>query len=371
MSLKTLVWLALGMLFGAVIGNASGISFTCDPNVDVSTCTYLNTTVASQYSSTFTNLNADIYIQYGTTELASSATGVDNQVTYNQYATALNAAAIADGNVAQADAVAALTKYDASVYGGDNVDVTSALANALGIGGDVQGGNAGISGPGGIACSTPGTVGCYNGIVTVTNAPGTFYYDNLGGTEAADQYDFYTTVEREVDELLGTSSCITTQTAPLSNNCAGNNTPSALDLFRYSSSGNLILDSSLSTTPGAYFSYNGGVTNGATTKTGVKFYNTLDNGDAYAEFATNCGGGAGSFSVQDAGGCVGNDGGLNITNDGGAEINMLNAVGYDVKTTTTTATPEPSTVGTAALFGLVIAFLDQYRRRRRAELCQR
>jgi hypothetical protein len=124
----------------------------------------------------------------------------------------------------------------------------------------------------------------------------------------------------------------------------------------------LILDSCLSTTPGAYFSYDGGVTNGATTETGVKYYNTLDNGNGYAEFATNCAGGPGSFSVQDAGGCAGNDGGLNITNDGGTEINMLNAAGYDVKAT---ATPEPSTVGTVAIFGLVIVFVD---RRRRAEV---
>ena len=259
--------------------------------------------MAEHYTSTFSNANADFYIQYGATGLASSTTGTDNQVTYSQYAAALAAAAAASGNTVQIDAVAALTAYDASVYGTGNVDITSALANALGIGGDVQGGNTGITGPGGSMCSTPGTSGCYNGVITVTNDPTVpLYYDNLGGPESSDAFDFYNAVEHEVDELLGTVSCVTTQTNPLSNDCPGN-PPSAVDLFRYAGPGALVLDSSLSTTPGAYFSYNGGATNGATTNMGVKFYNTLDNGDDYGDFVTNCSGGPGSFGVQDAQGC--------------------------------------------------------------------
>ena len=107
-------------------------------------------------------------------------------------------------------------------------------------------------------------------VITVTNDPTVpLYYDNLGGPEPSDAFDFYNTVEHEVDELLGTVSCVTTQTNPLSNDCPGN-PPSAADLFRYSGPGALVLDGSLSTTPGAYFSYNGGVTSGATTNVGVK-----------------------------------------------------------------------------------------------------
>jgi hypothetical protein len=344
MKSKKALRMAICVAFGAVLASADTLSFTCDPSVSAATCNYLNTTIATNYTSTFSNLNADIYITYGTTGLASSTTGTDNQVTYSQYAAALAAAASASGNTVQIDAVAALTHYDASVYGSGNVDISSALANALGIGGDVQGGNTGITGPGGIACNTPGTVGCYNGVITVTNDPSTpLYYDNLGGTEPSDAYDFYNTVEHEVDELLGTTSCITTETVPVSNGCPGNNTPSAADLFRYSGAGALVLDSSLSTTPGAYFSYNGGVTNGATTNIGVKFYNTLDNGDDYGDFVSNCPGVAGSFSVQDAQGCPGTDAGLNITNDGGAEINMLNAVGYELYPSVSSV-PEPRTL---------------------------
>jgi hypothetical protein len=354
--------LMLGAVFGAALANAGTLTFTCDPGVAAATCSYLNTTIAGNYSSTFTNASANIYIQYGTTSLASATTGVDNQVTYSQYSAALAAQAIASGNPVQVSAVAALTSYDALIYGSGNVDLTSALANALGIGGDVAGGNAGITGPGGTVCFTPGGAGCYSGIITVTNDVSTpLYYDNLGGTEPSNAYDFYGTVEHEVDELLGTVSCVTTTTTPLSNDCAGNNTPSAVDLFRYSSSGNLAPDNSLSTTPGAYFSYNGGATNGAIGIGGSpKFYNTLDNGDDYADFISSSPDCGTNQTIQDAEGCPGEDAGLTIKNDGGAEINILNAIGYDVHSTA--STPEP---GTMTLLGAGLAGLAVYRLRRR------
>lgn len=344
-------WLAIGVALGASLASAGTISFTCDPSIGTATCDYLNTTVAGNYSSSFSNANANIYIQFGVTGLAESTTGFDNQVTYSQYAAALAAAALASGDVAQIDAVAALTNFDASVYGNGNVDITSALANALGLGGDVIGGITGTT-AGGSACSTPGTAGCYNGIITMSNAPNTFYFDNLGGPEPADEYDFYGTAEHEIDELLGASSCVTTTTMPLSDDCPGTGTPSAVDLFRYSSAGNLVLDSSLSTTPGAYFSYDGGMTNGAN----GFVYNTLDNGEDYADFLSNCPGGP--FSIQDAEGCPGTDAGQSIINDGGAEINILDTVGYDLAPS---AIPEP---GSVALFGAGLLVLGAYRRRR-------
>jgi len=215
-------------------------------------------------------------------------------------------------------------------------------------------GLTGITSSGG-ACSFP-SAGCYNAIVTVTNNPSTpLYYDNLGGTETSNAFDFYAVVQHETDEVLGTSSCITTQTTPLSDECDFGNargTPSAVDPFRYSSPGSLVLDSSLSTTPGAYFSYNGGATNGAN----GNIYNTLDNGDDYADCVSSC---PGTLSVQDAEDCPGNDAGLNILNDGGAEINILNAVGYDLAAPSN-PTPEP---GTMALLGVAIAALGMYCRR--------
>jgi hypothetical protein len=83
--------------------------------------------------------------------------------------------------------------------------------------------------------------------------------------------------------------------------------------------------------------------------TDVANYNYSANGQDYADFSSTC------AHVQDAVGCPG--GSALITNDGGAEVAILDAVGYS------TVTPEP---GTIALFGSGLAFLAVARRRRRA-----
>lgn len=111
-------------------------------------------------------------------------------------------------------------------------------------------------------------------------------------------------------------------------------------MFRYQSAGNLVL---IGTTPGPYFSYNGGQTNGAGTK--MKVYNTLDNGDDYADFVSSSPRQA-AQSVQDAEGCPGRDAGLDITNDGGAEIDILNAIGYKLN-----AQPAPPPVISSVVNG--------------------
>ncbi len=54
-------------LAAAIPAFAGTISYTCAPKIGAVTCDYLNTTVAGGYDSTFTNANALIYIQYGTT----------------------------------------------------------------------------------------------------------------------------------------------------------------------------------------------------------------------------------------------------------------------------------------------------------------
>ncbi len=307
------------------VNTGSGIVYTCAPNVAVATCNYLNTTVAAYYNDTFTNANANIYVQYGTTGLGASVQ-YENFVTYSQYVTAYGN--ITHKSAIQTSAHSALSSYDATPYGSDYVEVTSALATALGF-----------TGATGITTSeaacTIGTSGCYNVLVTVTNNPSTpLYYDNLGGTEASDAYDFYAVVQHESDEALGTSSCVSTQATPLSDACSTatkeTGSPSAVDLFRYSGAGSLVLDSSLSTTPGAYFSYNGGTTDGAVGIGGSpKYYNTGDNGADYADYALSspC---SPNEAIQDAYGCPGADGGLTILNDGGSEVNILTAVGYSV-----------------------------------------
>jgi hypothetical protein len=207
-----------------------------------------------------------------------------------------------------------------------------------------------------------GRDGCYDAYVIVTNDPGTpLYYDNLGGPEPADAYDFYATVEHETDEVLGTASCMSTATssklpsgavrtvrrasrriapdaAVLADNCGGS-TPSVVDLFRYNREDHLALNSDYigvaSAPVGAYFSYDGGKTKPVIGVVGSpKFYNTLANGEDYADFVSSTPDCGTNQAVQDAEGCPGEDAGLNIQDDGWGEINILNAVGYDRQTAT-------------------------------------
>jgi hypothetical protein len=367
MKTKYLIRLLFVGVFAAPLATGS-LVYTCDPSVAAATCTYLNTTIAGQYNSTFTNANADIYIQYGTTGLGESTTGFFNLVTYSAYVAALNANTHKDA--LQISALSALSTFDSGEYGSDDVELTSALAQALDLGGSVIGGLSGTTSNGNL-CSNPGiAAGCYNGIITITNDPGTpLYYDNLGGSEPTDAYDYYGVVEHETDEVLGTASCMDTQSggvltddcdAAAANGHTGN--PSAIDLYRYNSAGHLALNASyigLAGAPaGAYFSYNGGATNGAVGRGGSpKVYNTLANGDDYADFIASSPDCGTNQAIQDATGCPGEDAGLTIKNDGGSETNLLNAVGYDIASTT----PEP---GTVLLFSAGFAFLVALRRRR-------
>jgi len=342
---KRVFCLIAGALLATSMASAS-IAYTCDATIDATqagTCAYLNGTVANLYNSTFSNVDASIYIQMGITGLGSSTTGFLNLEPYSTYTTAL--AGTASHDAVDTAAAANLSGTEPAIYSGGDIELTSALCTAVGI--------AGCTGTtsGGVAC-TIGTSGCYNGIITITTPanltseqPGqSLYWDQTGLPQTSDSYDFYSVVEHETDEVLGTSSCIGTPTA-LSDNCGGTNA-SAVDLFRYQGPGSLVF---ISTTPGAYFSYDGGATNGADGAA----YNTLANGDDYADFATNC------AHVQDATGCLGSA--LNITSDGNSEINILDAIGYNLNTVPNV--PEPATW---LLFGTGLAAIAAYRRKRSA-----
>ncbi|MGA9069994.1 MAG: NF038122 family metalloprotease [Terracidiphilus sp.] len=321
----------LSVLFCARSASATGISYVCDPSIQTSECTTLNTTIAGQYASTFSNANASIYITFGNTGLGSSSQYL-NFVSYATYTTAL----IADssGDAVDTAALASLPGTEPAIFGGGNIEVTSALEEALGLGM-----GAGATSSLGY-CAIPGSAGCYDGVITLATPSmvagyGQGYYYGTG-IQAANEYNINSIVEHETDELLGTSSCISTA-GSLSDGCGGT-AASAVDLFRYQAPGTRVFES---TTPGAYFSYNGGATNGANGAT----YNTLANGNDYADFTQSC------QDVQDATGCLGST--QYITTDGGAEVNILDAVGYNLNEQPA-STPEPSTISlfTTGLLGM-------------------
>ena len=213
----------------------------------------------------------------------------------------------------QTSVLSALNTYDAGPYGSGNVEITDALGTALGL--------TGLTGTTatGASCSFP-SAGCYNAVVTVTNDPGTpLYYDNLGGTEPSDVYDIYSAIAHETDEVLGTASCISTTSSSglLTDSCdsfGGTGTPSAVDLFRYNSLGSLALNGSyigLASAPAAHISRITAAPRMARLALGEpKYYNTLANGDDYADFVPSTPDCGTNQDIQDAEGCPGEDAGL-------------------------------------------------------------
>ena len=62
---------------------ATGITYTCDASIDAAqpgTCNWLKTVVAGYYNQTFSNANASIYIQMGSSGLGSSTSGFLNLI---------------------------------------------------------------------------------------------------------------------------------------------------------------------------------------------------------------------------------------------------------------------------------------------------
>jgi hypothetical protein len=355
--------------FGVSMPAFGNLSYTCDASINATVaglCNALNTTVANMYNSTFTNVNASIYIQVANNGgLGESTVGYSNLQTYAAYQSKLE-------TESTDPAKSTLPSGEPAIFSGGDIELTSALKDAMGIGGTTNGvefnagGNAG-NGWAGASCTNPGDgvavvagpTACYNGIITIdteaellslTGNQGYFFPGLAGGTETFN-YDFYSVVQHETDEVLGTTSCIDRSSTALTDGCGGTNA-SVNDLFRYTSAGTRTFD----TTGGSqYFSANGGVTDYELNQ----FPNALGSGD-WADFSSSC-----TF-VQDSSGCPTNTSTntqFNITTDGpggitGPEIAMLNAVGYNL------ATPEPGTLGLLGV-SLIALALGRNRLRRK------
>ena len=329
-SLRAGLVLAVGL--AASIPGWASPTFTCAANIDAAnagTCAFLNNTingVASLYDAQFTNATASVYLTYGVTGLGSSTQYYDYR-TYTAYYNALIANAVGAN-----DAISNATLGGGAnnpVVPGSQIAMTSALITALGLG---SGTGIDVT----QAACVLGGAGCYNGFITLTNAQPWNYRNSVNN---GSQYDFYEVVQHEFNEVLGTSSCLTTVSgAPgLGANCV--NATGASDLFRYSAAGTR---SFLATANGslAYFSIDGGVTN-------IAGYNNSPNGSDYGDWS------AGPNRVQNASGSPGVPG-VDIANQ---EIRVLDAIGYKIGAPS--AVPEPSTY---ALFGSGLLLLAGYRR---------
>jgi hypothetical protein len=334
---KRRLTLLAGAMIVAMLPLKASITYTCDSNIDATlagTCAALNgSTVSGVYSSLFGNANADIYIQYGVTGIGSSSFNLTS-VPYIQYFNAL----VSEGDTT---ALASLTSADPLLGSGadGNIDVTAALANALNLG--VSAETAGIEADGKTSC-TLGAAGCYNGVITILSGGAFAYPLSPSDPTTGTLVDFFSVVEHETDEILGTVSCIGTNSVPAPYDQCGSTDASPADLFRYASVG---VPSFLSTANGtvAYFSINGGVTP-------IAYYNNSPNAQDYGDWASGV-----PYKVQDAEASPGIT--LDITTDGGSEISVLDAVGFSQ------ATPEPGTVGLVGVSLGVLALARRLRRR--------
>jgi hypothetical protein len=350
----------LGFLVIALLGGSvpafGGLIYTCDPSIGALTCAALNGTspdvynVAGIYDSIFSSsLTANIYITYGSAGVGSSSTNF-TPVPYTDYYNAL--AAHTDDPVALASL--GLSGDPLGSQSNGDVDISPALATALGIT-DNGANTAGLEADGMTNCAL-GNSGCYNGVITIVSGGG-FYFPSSPSdpppSGSPNLVDFYSVVEHETDEVLGTVSCIgTSGSAPYDQCNPGFTDASAADLFRYSGAG---VRSFLGSADGtsAYFSTDGGVTD-------IADYNNSPDGEDYGDWLILY-----PYLVQDVEASP--DATLDISTDVGPnsnhypqpEVAVLDAVGFDLAS----AVPEPATFGLLGVSLAAMGFLGIRRRR--------
>jgi hypothetical protein len=347
-------YLTLAMI-GASLPALANIQYTCDPdfstyapaNICTSPTGLNGSAVAGVYSSIFSNVNASIYITFGGTNAYGQSNAIFTPVPYANYYAAL--AAHTDDPVALASLSASGDPLGSLSNG--EIDVSPALANALGLTapGDNGASTAGIEADGVTPCTlSPSNTSCYNGVININSSAGLFYFPPTA--PQPDELDFYSIVEHETDEILGTVSCIDGDDLDGCNPAMGS-TPqgtdaSPADLFRYAAPGvRTFLNASAGTT-NAYFSIDGGVTD-------IADYNNSPSGGDYGDWLS-----IGPYLVQDAEASpqvdldISTDVGVNSNHYPRPEVAVLDAVGFNL------ATPEPGTFG---LLGVSLVLLMRAR----------
>ena len=338
-------YLTMAMI-GASLPVLGNIQYTCDPDFSTyapagicTSPTGLNgSSVAGVYSSIFSNVNANIYITFGGTNAYGQSNTIFTAVPYANYYNALSL---------HTDDTLALTSLGGSTdplgsLSNGRVDVSSALANALGMTAPNDNGatTAGID-MNGNPC-TLGNPNCYNGVINIgepgiTGVP--WYFPLSLSDPPGTGIDFYSVVEHETDEVLGTVSCIAGNDI---DGCQPANGPtpqmtdaSPADLFRYSALGVRTFLNASDGTTGAYFSINGGLTD-------IADYNNSPTGGDYGDWLSMY-----PYMVQDS--QISEQVNLDISTDVGVngndyprpEVAVLDAVGFNLNS----SVPEPGTLG--------------------------
>jgi hypothetical protein len=315
----------------------AAVTYTCDPSITGSAagqlnlpCSTLNSTLSTLYSNAFSDASASIYITLSTTSSLGENVRDYSLVTYSGYLAALKADDPGDPGLASLPST--------NPYGTGDIALTNALIDALpALGITPTGGISDTSTPSSIVQCTLGASGCFDAVLWVNDQGSTSNLWLRSGIEGSSQYDFYSVVEHETDEILGTASCLANGTGL--DGCESNSTPgpnsnvSAGDLFRYTCS---TTTRSFSDSGNACFSVNGGATD-------LKQYNNTANGDDFGDWSTTC------ANVQDAIGCQGPTAGYVHDIASNAEIELLNAAGFSLNSA---GVPEPGTfvlVGAALL----------------------
>lgn len=323
-------------LMPAATAGTNGIVYTCGPQLQAAApgvCNTLNSTTAGLYSSTFTNAGASIYVELGNTALGESFWRYST-ATYTEYRNALASAATdSNDSTALADSVPASNPFPGSAVG-----IQGPLQRALGL---PPAAGLGVESNGSTPCNI-GAEGCYDGVITISNREPLYYRI---GAIAPNQYDFFTVIEHETDEILGTSSCAV--------GC-GRNLIFPADLFRYHSDGTRSLAAggnascAASASGNACFSLDGVHM--------LQQYNNVNNGDDFGDWVTSCV----APLVQDAEICAGVAG---VDPSPAAEILVLDAVAYAARgqistgpsVTVTSSTPDGA-YGVGASISIQILF---------------